>query len=691
MTCNGTNTGSVAIAATGGIGAYTYSWIPTGGISSNITNQFAGTYTCIIKDANLCSKTQSVSITEPTVITTAISSQTNINCNSGNNGSALINATGGTGTLTFSWVPTGGISALASSLTAGNYTCTVRDLNNCIKQQTLTITQPIAITTSISSQSNVTCNGTNTGSVAIAATGGSGAFTYSWIPTGGISSSITNQFAGTYTCIIKDANLCSKIQTVTITAPAILTAAVSSQTNINCNSGNNGSALINATGGTGTLTFSWVPTGGISALASSLTAGSYTCIVKDINNCIKQQTVVITQPTAITTSISSQSNLICNGVNTGSVAIAATGGTGAYTYSWIPTGGISSNITNQFAGTYTCIIKDANLCSKTQSVSITEPTVITTAISSQTNINCNSGNNGSALINATGGTGTLTFSWVPTGGISALASSLTAGSYTCIVKDINNCIKQQTVTIIQPNAITAISSQTNVSCFGGVNGKGSLFVSGGSGTYSYTWAPIGGNASVSNYISFGTYTCTITDINNCVKSTLVTITQPSEIQVSINNTSPSCIEVSDGISLLNVSGGVTPYNIIWSNGNTTLQNSNLNAGTYSVNIIDANSCTYTVSTLVPNATESCFFVSNGFSPNGDGINDTWEILGINKYPGAQIIVLNRWGQEMLNTNNYSSPWDGSFKGVLLPTSDYYYIINLNNGSKPLTGTLTIKR
>jgi gliding motility-associated-like protein len=475
-------------------------------------------------------------------------------------------------------------------------------------------------------------------------------------------------------------------------APCAITSSVVSQSNVNCFGLANGSVTVSVSGGAIPYTYSWSPNGGNSNIASGLSANTYTCFISDNLACSTTQTVIITEPSAITSSISSQANLLCNGFITGSVSIAANGGAGSYTYSWSPTGGTSSSITNQSAGTYTCIINDVNLCSKTQTVTITEPTAITSAISSQTNISCNAGNNGSALINATGGTGTLTFSWVPTGGNSALASSLTAGNYTCTIKDINNCVKQQTLTISQPNAITtSVSSQTNVSCFGGLNGAVSLSVSGGAGTYSYSWAPTGGNTSIANNISSGIYTCTISDINNCVKSTFVTITEPSVITASASSTPPSCIEVSDGTALLNVNGGVIPYSIIWSNGSTTTQNTNLSAGNYSVNITDANSCTYSLNVLIQDASLSCFIIPNGFSPNGDGINDTWEIAGINNYPNAQITVLNRWGQEMLNTNNYSTPWDGTFNGGLLPTSDYYYIINLNDGSKALTGTLTIKR
>lgn len=476
-------------------------------------------------------------------------------------------------------------------------------------------------------------------------------------------------------------------------APCAITSTLVAKSNVSCFGLSNGSATISVSGGAIPYTYSWSPIGGTTTIGSSLSANTYTCYITDNNLCTATQTVIISQPTALSSSISSQKNVQCNATSTGSLALSVSGGTGSYSYSWSPSGGSSSTLLNQPAGNYTCTIQDINLCSLTQTASLTQPSAITSSITSQTNVSCNGGNNGSALINANGGTGSLTYTWQPTGGSSTSASSLSAGNYTCTISDANSCVKQQTVSITQPSSVsTTISSLNNIVCFGNQNGSATVVASGGAGSYTYSWSPSSvGTSSTATNLGAGTYTCLVSDLNSCNTSTMFTITAPSAISSTASITSPSCTDSNDGNVVLNISGGVSPYTITWSNGNTSLQNSNLIAGTYSANITDANSCSYTVSVLVQNATAPCFSIPNGFSPNGDGINDTWEIPGINNYPSAQVTVLNRWGQEMLNTNNYTTPWDGSFKGGLLPTSDYYYIINLNDGSKALTGTLTIKR
>jgi gliding motility-associated-like protein len=90
-------------------------------------------------------------------------------------------------------------------------------------------------------------------------------------------------------------------------------------------------------------------------------------------------------------------------------------------------------------------------------------------------------------------------------------------------------------------------------------------------------------------------------------------------------------------------------------------------------------------------TDEALFIPNGFTPNGDGYNDTWEIPYLNDYPESTIKIFNRWGQEIYSTNGNLNPWNGTFKGNDLPTADYYYIILIEKLGKKLTGTITLKK
>ncbi|MFC1224796.1 MBG domain-containing protein [Pedobacter sp. BG31] len=586
VACNGGSNGSATISVSGGTPGYTYSWSPSGGTAATATGLSAGTYTCTITDANGLTKTQNVTITQPTAIT-ATTSQTNVACNGASNGSASVTAAGGAGGYTYSWSPSGGTAATATGLSAGTYTCTITDANNCQIIKTFTITQPTAITAT-TSQTNVACNGASNGSASVTASGGAGGYTYSWSPSGGTAATATGLSAGTYTCTITDANNCQIIKTFTITQPTAITATTS-QTNVACNGASNGSASVTASGGAGGYTYSWSPSGGTSATATGLSAGTYTCTITDANNCQIIKTFTITQPTAITAT-TSQTNVACNGASNGSASVTAAGGAGGYTYSWSPSGGTAATATGLSAGTYTCTITDANNCQIIKTFTITQPTAIT-ATTSKTNVACNGASNGSASVTASGGAGGYTYSWSPSGGTAATATGLSAGTYTCTITDANNCQIIKTFTITQPTAITATTSQTNVACNGASNGSASVTAAGGAGGYTYSWSPSGGTAATATGLSAGTYTCTITDANNCQIIKTFTITQPTAISATTSQTNVACNGASNGSASVTAAGGAGGYTYSWSpSGGTSATATGLSAGTYTCTITDANNC-----------------------------------------------------------------------------------------------------
>ena len=619
VSCNGGSNGSATVNATGGTSPYSYAWAPTGGTAASATGLVSGTYTVTVTDLNGCTATQSFTITQPPVISTTGTS-TNVSCFGGSNGSATVVASGGTGTFTYAWAPTGGTAATASGLTAGNYTVTVTDVNGCVGTQTLSITQPPAITTTGTS-TNVSCFGGSNGSASVIASGGTGTFTYSWAPTGGTAATATGLIAGNYTVTVTDANGCTATPSFSITQPPVITTT-GTQTNVSCFGGSNGSATVTAAGGTGTFTYNWTPgnpTGDGTNTVTGLTPGTWTVTVTDVNGCTTTQTFSITQPPAITTTGTS-ANVSCFGGSNGSATVVATGGTGTFTYAWAPAGGTAATATGLTAGTYTVTVTDANGCTTTRSFTITAPTPLTVT-SSQTNISCNAGNNGSATVVVTGGTPSYTYAWLPTGGNAATASALTAGNYTCTITDANLCSTTATFSITQPAALAVTSTQTSISCFGGSNGTATVSVTGGTPSYTYAWAPTGGTSATATGLSAGTYTCTITDANSCIITKTVTITQPALLTATTATVNVSCNGGTNGQATVIVSGGTTAYSYAWSSGGTAMTEFNLSAGSYTCVITDANGCTTSQSVtiteptpLTTSATQTdllCFGGTNG--------------------------------------------------------------------------------
>jgi len=452
-------------------------------------------------------------------ISTAV---TNVACNGANTGAISLTMTGGNAPYTYSW-SNGGNSALITGLMAGTYTVTVTDAAGCgTLNYSFTINQPTALVASIGSTTNVLCNGGNSGATAATASGGTGPYTYAW-SNGATTASNTGLTAGTYTVTVTDASGCTDTDVVTITQPIALVASIGSSTNILCNGGSNGSATVSASGGTAAYTFLW-SNGMAMATATGLSAGTYTVTVTDANGCTDTDVVTITEPAVLVASISSSSNVSCNGANDGSATVSASGGTAAYTYLW-SNGSSSATVTGLAAGTYTITVTDANGCIDTDVVSITQPTALVAAISSQFDIACNGGNTGSATASASGGTAAYTYSW-SNGATTVTASGLTAGTYTVTITDANGCTDTENVTLTEPALLVLSTTSTDVTCNGGIDGAVDLTVSGGTSPFSYSWS----NGSVTEDLSgvaSGTYTVIVTDVNGCSDITSETISQPS--------------------------------------------------------------------------------------------------------------------------------------------------------------------
>jgi hypothetical protein len=303
-------------------------------------------------------------------------------------------------------------------------------------------------------------------------------------------------------------------------------------------------------------------------------------------------TVVIRNPIIITGTVV---NPRCNGDNNGSITLTVSGGSGFYTgYAW-SNGATTKNISGLTAGTYTVTVTDDGGCTqKSTPFVVTNPAGIIITQTGGSNVACNGGNDGSIILSVSGGNTPYGYTWSPAGPNSPTNTGLTAGNYFVTVTDAMTCKSTGSYNISQPTGISIASSKQDVSCNGLSNGSISLTASGGVSPYGYAWSNGAGNVSSVNTLSAGTYTVTVTDANSCPKTASWQVSQPSALTLTPAVDQPKCVGNTGSISV-SMTGGTAPYGYAWSNGHTDAGATDiitgLTAGTYTVTVTDAHSCT----------------------------------------------------------------------------------------------------
>lgn len=622
ISCNSVCNGSASATATGGTGVITYSW-SNGATTPSISGLCAGPYTVTVTDANACSQTKTINITQTNSLTATFTTNNPSGCGL-TNGSISFVPGGGLAPYSFTWTPGPSVNP-RNNLGAGTYVLDLKDTNGCALSFTATLSDPLGPTASVTSNS-IVCFGSCTGSASLAVTAITPTFTVSWsapIPATNTSTLASSLCAGNYQATITDGNGCITNQTVTIAGPTQI-VSTGTVTNLSCNAACSASIDVTASGGTGTLSYSWSPAGGPVQDPVNLCAGTYSVNITDLNNCSVTNTYVVAQPAALTLSFNKK-NVSCNGVCTGAVRAIISGGTSPYTYTWTPVGAFAGanidTIVNLCSGIYTVNVRDLNGCTISGTVSITEPTVLTSTIVS-TNIKCNGQCNGTAVINPTGGTFPYFFSYnttPPT--LSQTTNTLCVGTYTGLVTDANGCSSSHGFSITEPLPIVITSTVSNPKCNAVCNGSVATTVTGGnSATYQYSWTPsVFPSIGNPTGLCAGIYTVTVTDDSLCTQQAIVTLVQPAALIANTSFTNPVCSGGCNGIVSANPSGGTSPFSYTWTVPSNNQTVSNLCAGSYTVIVSDLNLCQDTQ--MVTLTSPAPITVNPGISPATCGISD----------------------------------------------------------------------
>ena len=625
VTCFGDNDGSVTVTPDGSNPPYTFTLGTTSNTTGIFQNLVAGSYVVVVTDASGCSSSFPVAILSPAACTAVVNVQSNVSCFGGSNGSAVVNASGGTGNLSYLWNdPAGQTSATASNLAAGVYTVTVTDENGCTATATATVTQPADLVLSAFG-TLAKCFGEASGSGSASAIGGTTPYYFEW------SNNVSgpqnpNIPAGNYFVTITDENGCAETAFVSIGEPPQLTASATA-VQTNCNGGSDGTATVTPSGGTTPYTYKWSdPAGQTTPTAIGLQAQTYTVTVTDVNGCSIAQTATVTSPIALNATTTT-TNATCFGTANGSATVAASGGTIPYTFKWSDPAGQTTAVANNLAsGNYTVTVTDQKGCTIVSNAIIGQPEQILLTVTA-TNVSCFGGSDGQVAVIPAGGTLPYLFAW-NSGESTPTISGKPAGNYNVTLTDANGCTAVSQNTITEPTELLLTSSTQPVKCFGGNDGVIELVTSGGTPGYAIQWSgPNNFTSTQSNLpgLFSGLYNVTVTDNNGCSKTLAAEVVQPATaLLLALPEFSDTlCFLATNGTATVVPTGGTSPYSYLWNDANnqTTQTASGLSSAPYNVTVTDANGCTQMASTTVlqkqelfafaESAPPTCFNLSNG--------------------------------------------------------------------------------
>ena len=583
---------------------FIYEWttatgeIVEGGTTLNPTVTASGEYNLqVTNTSNGCIANSSVTVTQNLDVSVELENVTSINCFGDINGAASVAVSGGTGTYSYQW-SNGATEASINQVPAGTYEVVVTDTEDCSSTFSVTIDQPNALVANAGSTDESSFQGNN-GTVTATPSGGNGTYTYLW-SNGSTEQSQSGLAPGDYTVMITDENGCTKEETVSVDEFICSISSDVSSVNVSCNGADDGQATAFLTVGNNP-TYVW-SNGETTSSVTSLGTGTFTVTITDENNCPSIQEVTIAQPPAINTTITNVVNVSCANDLTGSATVEGLGGIGNLTYQW-STGAMTATVNNIGAGTYTATVTDENFCSTTiEAIVIANDSELPTAVSQDVAISLDA--SGVANISSTmvdnGSTDNCGITSMELSQTTFDCSNLGTNEVTFTVIDGagNQSISTAMVTVTD-DILPTIGCVDNIvtnSCNG----------------VAYNMPTATDNCSVAtvelvNGLSSGevfpegmtevTYRVTDDSGNEAFCSFFVTVENTLAVESS-NVVMPNCNGEANG-SLTNLIGGGTPgYTYLWNDGQTTETATNLEAGTYTLQVTDATGCEFEVTSTL---------------------------------------------------------------------------------------------
>ncbi len=628
----------------------------------------SGTYTCTILSCGITTTSVvTINVSNP-VATITPSGPTNLCAGDS------VTLTANNGMVFYNWAPGNNTNQAITVNHSGSYTLTTQDAFGCSASNTIVINQSTKLKDSIATFSNVACFGGHTGIITVGLSGGTPSYTYTWSAGGGTGSTTTGLSAGNYTITVTDAYGCSQTLSSVLSQPSTaITYSAVTTSDINCFGNNTGSALVNVSGGDPAYTYLWNPGGQTTPTVSSLSAGLYTVTITDSAGCTVTSSVSVTQPAAITPTLTPTQASCIN--NDGAINASVAGGTPAYTYLWTPGGATTSSISGLSSGNYTLTITDAHGCIDTISGNVGLNNTLVVTIAGQDSI-CKGQ---SVTLTASGAT---TYIW-STGSTNAGITLTPANSATYWVKGTTGVCTDSIPYKVTIYKNLSANMPPDDSICPGTPVVLKVNIAGGKQVYTYTWNN-GINQDSPGPItvyptSSTTYSLTITDgCNYKVTDSMFVYVRPNGS--ASFTVSPDSLPAGQTVKFNNTSQNTSSWYWTFGDGNSSSgadpSHIYVNPGTYEIILIgyNTNGCADTAVRYIDVTPE--IIIPNVFTPNGDGVND-FLYFTIGGATCFHCNIYNRWGDLVCQLNDVNAGWDGRIRQTGQPASDgvYYYIID----------------
>ncbi|MAW21663.1 MAG: hypothetical protein CMD16_04650 [Flavobacteriales bacterium] len=567
----------------------------------------------------------------------------------------------------------GGVDNLA--LSAGVYLLHIVDSIGCVYSEEYIVSEPNQILANEIFYPS-SCAGMNYGSISIDVAGGTGELSYYWVNGTGTSDSLYGLSDGVYSLIVTDSITCVDTFSLLLESPQLLDVQLNVIDSMLLCNGASTIASVVILGGTSPYTILWDD--GDSSQQRVVGAGLYSVIVQDASGCESVASVLITEPDSLSISMSFIDISCSNG---GLASVSVNGGTPPINFLW-NTGDTTQTIDSLFGPIYTYFVRVTDDCG-----ALVSDTVYLVDYELITEVYYNdSSHTAQVEVDSLNSSGPFTYEWLnffeDSIGEGEVSPILCEGTYYVLTTDLSyDCFVVDTVIVeyYLPIGILDIQNTT-------AHPDSILW---GFEPYTYLWD--NGEVSTHADICPGPHWLEITDKEGCmiredfiIEDMIITLDPPSVIlECNLEN-----LDFNLEASAI---GGVEPYSVEWWNGSTENPiNLGMSPGSFSVSVIDDNNCIQDTSFIIASMTAEC--IPDVFTPNEDGINDTWSLEDTFLYEDSEVRIYGRFGSLVFHSVGYHEQWDGkNEKEKDVPAGVYFYSIEIGHGFDQINGTVTILR